>query len=50
MNTVYIHTYIDYIEEEQEMRIQQENKKKRKKKEIKIIIHINYTQEISTIH
>lgn len=47
MNTVYIHTYIDYIEEEQEMRIQQENKKK---KEIKIIIHINYTQEISTIH
>lgn len=48
MNTVYIHTYIDYIEEEQEMRIQQENKKK--KKEIKIIIHINYTQEISTIH
>lgn len=47
MNTVYIHTYIDYIEEEQEMRKQQENEKK---KEIKIIIHINYTQELSTIH
>lgn len=48
MNTVYIHTYIDYIEEEREIRIQHENKKK--KKEIKIIIHINYTQEVSTIH